>query len=141
MGFSRQEYWSGLPFLCPGDLSDLNPSLCHLPALAGRFFTKSAAWAHGSLYPCPTPPGKFLSHTLYMWTSLILKISRKGRATIFLNNLILLYSTKCLLALSRKQEQKWFMETRVPVSDYLASLYLTFLLCKIRISQAYLIED
>ena len=22
MGFSRQEYWSGLPFLSPGDLSD-----------------------------------------------------------------------------------------------------------------------
>ena len=22
MGFSRQEYWSGLPFLPPGDLSD-----------------------------------------------------------------------------------------------------------------------
>ena len=23
MGFSRQEYWSGLPFLSPGDLLDL----------------------------------------------------------------------------------------------------------------------
>ena len=23
MGFSRQEYWSGLPFLSPGDLTDL----------------------------------------------------------------------------------------------------------------------
>ena len=23
MGFSRQEYWSGLPFLSPGDLPDL----------------------------------------------------------------------------------------------------------------------
>ena len=38
MGFSRQEYWSGLPFLSPGDLLDpgLNPHL--LPALAGWFF-------------------------------------------------------------------------------------------------------
>ena len=31
MGFSRQEYWSGLPFPSPGDLSDhgLNPCLLH----------------------------------------------------------------------------------------------------------------
>ena len=25
MGFSRQEYWNGLPFLCPGDLP--NPGI------------------------------------------------------------------------------------------------------------------
>ena len=148
MGFSRQEYWSGFPLLSLGDLPDLNPSLWHLPALAGGFFTTSATWAHGSLHPCPTAPGKFLSHTLCMWTtSLILKISRKGRATIFLNNLILLYSTKCLLVLSRKQEEKWSMETRVPVSapspttDYLATLYLTFLLCKISIPHWGLSEE
>ena len=32
MGFSRQEYWSGLPFPPPGDLPDqgLSPSLLHL---------------------------------------------------------------------------------------------------------------
>ena len=35
MGFPRQEYWSGLPFLFPGDLP--NPGI--EPALAGRFFT------------------------------------------------------------------------------------------------------
>ena len=39
MGFPRQEYWSGLSFLSPVDLSDpgINPALS--PALAGRFFT------------------------------------------------------------------------------------------------------
>ena len=45
MVFPRQEYWSGLPFLSPGDLlnpgieptSLMSPSL----ALAGRFFTIS----------------------------------------------------------------------------------------------------
>ena len=40
MGFSRQEYWSGLPFPPPGDLPDpgIEP-LSHLPPpLAGRFF-------------------------------------------------------------------------------------------------------
>ena len=38
MGFSRQEYWSGLPFPSPGDRPDPGtepPS----PALAGGFFT------------------------------------------------------------------------------------------------------
>ena len=41
MGFFRQEYWSGLPFLPPGDLP--NPEIetvsPALPSLVGRFFT------------------------------------------------------------------------------------------------------
>ena len=38
MGFSRQEYWSGLPFPPPGDLP--NPGLDPVsPVLGGRFFT------------------------------------------------------------------------------------------------------
>ena len=37
MGFSRQEYWSGLPCPPPGDLP--NPGILASPALAGRFFT------------------------------------------------------------------------------------------------------
>ena len=38
MEFSRQEYWSGLPFLPPGDLP--NPGIIPAsPALAGGFFT------------------------------------------------------------------------------------------------------
>ena len=37
MGFSRQEYWSGLPFPSPGiKLAS--------PALVSRFFTTSATW-------------------------------------------------------------------------------------------------
>ena len=37
MGFSRQEYWSGLPFPLPGDLP--NPGMeLESPALAGGFF-------------------------------------------------------------------------------------------------------
>ena len=38
MEFSRHNYWSGLSFLPPGDLSDpgIEPTS---PALAGRFFT------------------------------------------------------------------------------------------------------
>ena len=38
MGFSRQEYWSGLPFPSPGDLPD--PGIEPIsPALASGFFT------------------------------------------------------------------------------------------------------
>jgi len=41
MGFSRQEYWSGLAFCPPGDLPDLEikPMSLASPALAGGFFT------------------------------------------------------------------------------------------------------
>ena len=43
-GFSRQEYWSGLPCPSPGDLSDpgIEPASFMSPALAGGFFTTSA---------------------------------------------------------------------------------------------------
>ena len=41
LGFSRQEYWSGLPFPPPGDLPDPGMELMSpvSPALAGRSFT------------------------------------------------------------------------------------------------------
>ena len=47
MGFSRQEYWSGLLFPTPGDLLDpkIEPTSLASPALAGSFFTTA-------------PPGK-----------------------------------------------------------------------------------
>ena len=38
MEFPRQEYWSGLPFPPPGDLSDPGIELVS-PSLAGRFVT------------------------------------------------------------------------------------------------------
>ena len=44
--FSRQEYWSGLPFPSPGDFPNpgIEPSSLTSPALAGGFFTTSATW-------------------------------------------------------------------------------------------------
>ena len=46
MGFSRQEYWSGLPHPPPGDLPNpgIEPASLASPALAGRFFTTNASW-------------------------------------------------------------------------------------------------
>ena len=46
MRILRQEYWSGLLYLLPGDLPDpgIEPITLISPALAGRFFTTSASW-------------------------------------------------------------------------------------------------
>ena len=46
MRFSRQEYWSGLPFPSHGDLSDpgFEPMVLTSPALAYEFFNISATW-------------------------------------------------------------------------------------------------
>ena len=46
MGFSRQEYWSGLPCPPPGHLPNpgTEPTSLTFPALAGGFFITSTAW-------------------------------------------------------------------------------------------------
>ena len=46
MGFSRQEYWSGLPYHPPGNLLDPGIELESLmsPALACGFFITSTTW-------------------------------------------------------------------------------------------------
>ena len=45
-GFSRQEYWSGLPFPSPGDLPDpgIEPTSFMPLTLAGGFFTTNTTW-------------------------------------------------------------------------------------------------
>ena len=50
MGFSRQEYQSGLPCPPPGKLPNpgIEPKALPSPALAGRFFTTSATWEASS---------------------------------------------------------------------------------------------
>ena len=46
MGFSRQEYWSGLPFPSPGDLPDpgIEPTSLASLAFSGGFLITSATW-------------------------------------------------------------------------------------------------
>ena len=46
LGFSRQEYWNGLPCPSPGDLPNpgIKPMSLTSLALAGGFFTTSATW-------------------------------------------------------------------------------------------------
>ena len=52
MEFSRQEYWNGLPFPTPADLSDpgIKPTSLTSLALAGGFFTASARGAGQESY-------------------------------------------------------------------------------------------
>ena len=59
MGFSRQEYWSGLPFPTLWDLPDpgIEPAPLASPALTGGFFTA-------------VPPGKL--ENLYSYSCYLL---------------------------------------------------------------------
>ena len=53
MGFSGQEYWSGLPCPPPGVLPNpgIEPASLMSPTLAGRFFTTDTTWeAHRWYY-------------------------------------------------------------------------------------------
>ena len=61
MGFSRQEYWSGLPCPPPADLPDpgIEPVSLMSPALAGGFFTTSTTWeAKKQISPRETKEGR-----------------------------------------------------------------------------------
>ena len=72
MGFSRQEYWSGLPFPSPGDLPDpgIKPEF---PALAGGFSTTAPPYffilgvSYIPLYICTT----FLTENFKAYTLLL----------------------------------------------------------------------
>ena len=52
-GFSRQEYWSGLPCSPPGvhPHPEIESMSLTSPALAGRLFTTSATWAEKAMAP------------------------------------------------------------------------------------------
>ena len=62
IGFSRQEYWTGLPCPPPGDLPNpgIQPKSLVSPALAGEFFTTSPTWQAHIL------SSKGLTHSLYL---------------------------------------------------------------------------
>ena len=60
MGFSRQEYWSGVPRPPPGDPPNpgIEPTSLESPLLTGGFFTTSATWdpAGCAANPLCAPP-------------------------------------------------------------------------------------
>ena len=55
MGFSRKEYWSGLPFCPPGDRPDtgIEPMSPVSPTLAGGFSATSTTWEARLTIPLP----------------------------------------------------------------------------------------
>ena len=65
MGFSRQEYWSGLSFPSRGDLSDpeIEPMSLTSPALAGGFFAQLChIISTGMQFGFPSNGLNFVSH-------------------------------------------------------------------------------
>ena len=64
IGFSRQEYWNGLPFPSPEDLPDpgVKPTSLESLALTSRFFTTSTSWETPS-----SPICGFISDSLRIW--------------------------------------------------------------------------
>ena len=67
MEFSRQDYWSELPFPSPMNLpnSGIEPVALEYPALAGKFFTTSVMAPHSSILAWKIPwteePGRLQS--------------------------------------------------------------------------------
>ena len=83
MGFSRQEYWSGLPFSPSGDLPDpgIKPASLASSASTGVFFTTSTTWEFRTVnpkflnYPFPFPFGNH-KLVLYVYESVsVLQVS------------------------------------------------------------------
>ena len=64
MGFSRKEYWSGLPFAFPGHLPNLGIEPVS-PALAGRFFTTEPPGKPKMIYPSTSIQVNGPVHSIY----------------------------------------------------------------------------
>ena len=69
MEFSRQEYWSRLPFPTPGDLPNLGiePASLASPTLAGGFFTTSTAGKPILIAVVNKKNYKFATQVCYKW--------------------------------------------------------------------------
>ena len=112
-GFSRQEYWSELPFPSPGDLPDPGTEPA-TPALAGEFFTTESSgkpiWKkkknylfavlglRGSTWDLVPWPGKSQDTGLF----------KSNLENMFLHTLV----HSCLFAMT-----KWWKKPRCPLMD------------------------
>ena len=79
MGFSRKEYWNGLPCPPPGDLSDpgVEPMFVMSLTLAGGFFTNSATWEAQGCGVCHIYIHRHTStHTHMPWNKTVSKMKK-----------------------------------------------------------------
>ena len=80
MGFSRQEYWSGLSFPSPGDLPDpgIEPASPIAPALADGFFITK-------------PPGKPLSFHKADYFVKVIHVLGTVKYHLWMYNIVLMF--------------------------------------------------
>ena len=89
MRFSRQEYWSGLPFSTPGHLpgSGIEPASPVSPALASGFFTTCVTWKiywpgeRQSTKLSSQPPGQWHSERQSSLTTSTLNLAESSLQT------------------------------------------------------------
>ena len=86
MGFSRQEYWSGLPFPSPGESSPARDQTW-ISCIVGRFFTnwatREAALSQSCLpnissfvAPFSSSPHSFLASGSFLWVSSLHQVAK-----------------------------------------------------------------
>ena len=88
MGFSRQEYWSGLPFLPQGGLPDpgTEPMAPVSPVMAGRHFTIEPHFSQLSRSMKDSLIAQLVKNPLAMWETWVQSLGwddplEKGSAT------------------------------------------------------------
>ena len=84
MGFSRQEYWSGLSRSLPGFLPDpgIEPMFLKSPALAGRFFNPTVIWEAHKKQPCTVQFAQysyFQTRVFHFWPFLFCSLKKKKK--------------------------------------------------------------
>ena len=94
MGFSRQEYWSGLPCCPPGNLPNpgIKPASLISPALAGTFFYHSGHL--GSLYLNMASPKPSLDPACSCLISFLLVTSTFSTTGFMVHYLLYLYDSQ-----------------------------------------------
>ena len=73
MGFSRWEYWTGLPCPPPGDLLDprVEPTSAFISYIAGIFFIHRATWEGLLINYAPIKQKLYLKNKVSPWTPLL----------------------------------------------------------------------
>ena len=88
IGFPRQEYWGGLSFSSPGDLSDpgMEPASLKSSASAVGFFTTSVTWeAAMNVYIRKNSLNYTLKNNAHLYLCSILQ-KKKGQKITFIQN-------------------------------------------------------